>query len=223
MRRRPDRRQAHGHPGDAARSRPGQQLPQYPGHRHRRRIRRVERPGCSVPDAAETAPVREALLHPRPRWPSNRTGANHRPQGGLDARSLAIEHARREVRVKRDEQRARTHPRSRTDLNGSGCPERRIRRLGFESLRARQRSHRSGPCRTEAAGPQHIRRRRLQSVIPCGGAGGEDDQLLPPAALQVVDRIQMQGARQPAAIVAAGHQDHFVVVVAAGLGVHGLH
>jgi predicted enzyme related to lactoylglutathione lyase len=39
----------------------------------------VERPGCSVLDAAETAPVREALLHPRPRRPSDRTGANHRP------------------------------------------------------------------------------------------------------------------------------------------------
>ena len=34
-RRRPDRRQAHGHPGDATRSRPGQQLPQYPGQGHR--------------------------------------------------------------------------------------------------------------------------------------------------------------------------------------------
>ena len=33
VRRRPDRRQADGHPGDATRSQPGQQLPQYPGQR----------------------------------------------------------------------------------------------------------------------------------------------------------------------------------------------
>jgi hypothetical protein len=37
--------------------------------------------GCSVPDAAETAPVREALLPPRSRRSSNRIGANHRPRG----------------------------------------------------------------------------------------------------------------------------------------------
>jgi catechol 2,3-dioxygenase-like lactoylglutathione lyase family enzyme len=60
---------------------------------------RMERPGCSIPDAAETAPVREALLHPRSRRSSDRTGPNHGPRGGLVARSLAIEHARRGVRV----------------------------------------------------------------------------------------------------------------------------
>ncbi len=45
------------------------------------RVRRVERPGCSVPDAAETARVREALLHPRSRRSSDRGGANHGPAG----------------------------------------------------------------------------------------------------------------------------------------------
>ncbi len=39
------------------RPRPGQQLPQYPGRRHPRRVRRMERPGCAVPDAAEATPV----------------------------------------------------------------------------------------------------------------------------------------------------------------------
>jgi len=59
----------------------------------------VERPGRPVPDAAETAPVREALLHPGSRRSSNRSGANHRPRGGLGARSLATEYARRRIRV----------------------------------------------------------------------------------------------------------------------------
>ena len=36
-----------GHPRDATRPRPGQQLPQYPGQRHPGRLRRMERPGCS--------------------------------------------------------------------------------------------------------------------------------------------------------------------------------
>ena len=48
----------------------------------------------SIPDAAETAPVRDPLLHPRPRRSSDRSGANHRPRGGLVARSMAIEYAR---------------------------------------------------------------------------------------------------------------------------------
>src|SRR5262249_46401581 len=64
------------------------------GQRHRGRVRRMERPGCSIPDAAETARVREALLHPRSRRPSDRGGANHGPSGGLVARSLAIAHTR---------------------------------------------------------------------------------------------------------------------------------
>ena len=76
---RPDRRQAGGHPGGATRSRPGQQLPQYPGQRHRGRVRRMERPGCSIPDAAETARVRDPLLHPRSRRLPDRSGANHGP------------------------------------------------------------------------------------------------------------------------------------------------
>ena len=45
-RRRPDRRQAHGHPGDATRPRPGQQLPQHPGRDIARRVRRMERRGA---------------------------------------------------------------------------------------------------------------------------------------------------------------------------------
>ena len=45
--------------------------------------------GCSIPDAAEAAPVRDPLLHPRSRWSSDRSGANHGPGGGLDTCSLA--------------------------------------------------------------------------------------------------------------------------------------
>ena len=56
---------------------------------------RMERPGRAVPDPAETAPVREALLHPRSRRSPDRSGADHRPSGGLDARSLAIGYSRR--------------------------------------------------------------------------------------------------------------------------------
>ena len=41
-------------------------------------------------------------------------------------------------------------------------------------------------------------------------------------ALQVMDRVRMQGAREPAAFLAAGHQDDFVVIMAAGLRVHRL-
>ena len=51
--------------------------------------------GCSDPDAPEAAPVRDPLLHPRSRWSPDRSGADHRPAGGLGARSLAIEYARR--------------------------------------------------------------------------------------------------------------------------------
>ena len=39
--------------------------------------------------------VRDPLLHPRSRRSSDRSGANHRPRRRLDARSLAIEYARR--------------------------------------------------------------------------------------------------------------------------------
>ena len=38
---------------------------------------RVERPGCAIPDAAEAAPVRDPLLHPRSRRVSDRSGADH--------------------------------------------------------------------------------------------------------------------------------------------------
>src|SRR4029079_14387654 len=61
----------------------------------------MERPGCSIPDAAETARVREALLHPRSRRSSDRSGANHGPRGGLVARPLACEYARPGIRVNR--------------------------------------------------------------------------------------------------------------------------
>src|SRR5262249_19806050 len=59
----------------------------------------MERPGCSIPDAAETTPVRDPLLHPRSRRLSDRSRANHGPTGGLVARSLAIEYAGRGVWV----------------------------------------------------------------------------------------------------------------------------
>ena len=94
-RRRADRRQADGHPGDAARSGPGQQLPQLPGQGHRGRVLRMERPRCSVPDAAETAPVRDPLLHPRSRRLSDRSGADHGPRGRLVARLAYVRPPRR--------------------------------------------------------------------------------------------------------------------------------
>jgi len=55
---------------------------------HRGRVRRLERPGRSVPDAAETAPVRDPLLHPRSRRLPDRSGPDLGPEGGLDARGL---------------------------------------------------------------------------------------------------------------------------------------
>jgi catechol 2,3-dioxygenase-like lactoylglutathione lyase family enzyme len=65
--------------------------------------------GRKFPDAAETAPVRDPLLHPRPRRSSNRSGANHRPRRRLDARSLAIGYARRDVRVNAEITRETAH------------------------------------------------------------------------------------------------------------------
>src|SRR5271166_6271893 len=59
----------------------------------------MERPWCSIPNAAEAAPVRDPLLHPRPRRLSDRGGANHGPRGGLVAPRVADEDARRGVRV----------------------------------------------------------------------------------------------------------------------------
>ena len=92
---RPDRRQAGGHPGDATRPRPGKQLPQHPRQRHRDRLSRMERPRCSIPDAAQRASVRDALLHPGSRRPHHRGGADHGLRRGLGACSLAIEYAAR--------------------------------------------------------------------------------------------------------------------------------
>ena len=60
------------------------------GSRTSRPCTPMERPGRPVPDAAETAPVREALLHPRSRRPSHRSGPDHGPAGGLVA-ALAID------------------------------------------------------------------------------------------------------------------------------------
>ena len=79
------------------RPRPGQQLPQYPGRRHPGRIRRMERPGRAVPDAAEAAPVRDPLLHPRSRRLHHRGRANDRPRGRLVARRLATDQPRRVI------------------------------------------------------------------------------------------------------------------------------
>ena len=59
----------------------------------------LETPRDPDRDAAETAPVREALLHSRSRRSSDRSGSDHGPEGGLVARSLAVEHARRGARV----------------------------------------------------------------------------------------------------------------------------
>jgi len=41
--------------------------------------------GGAVPYAAEAAPVRDSLLHPRSRWSHHRGWANHRPGGRLVA------------------------------------------------------------------------------------------------------------------------------------------
>src|ERR1700691_1489479 len=49
----------------------------------------MERPWGAVPDAAQTAPVRDPLLHPRSRRLHHRGRANHRPAGRLVARRLA--------------------------------------------------------------------------------------------------------------------------------------
>jgi len=78
----------------------GQQLPQYPGRRHPRRVRGMERPGRAVPDAAEAAPVRDPLLHPRSRRLHHRGRANHRPTRRLVARRLATDQPRRAIGLK---------------------------------------------------------------------------------------------------------------------------
>jgi len=65
------------------RPRSGEQLPQYPGQGHTGRLRRMERPGRSIPDATEAAPVRDSLLHPRSRRLHHRGRANHRLRGRL--------------------------------------------------------------------------------------------------------------------------------------------
>ena len=64
-RRRPDRRQADGHPGDATRFRPGQQLPQYLGKGRRGRVRRMERPGfdfLTPPNSTSTRSVATSAI-----------------------------------------------------------------------------------------------------------------------------------------------------------------
>ena len=67
--------------------------------RHPRRVRRMERPWRAVPDAAEAAPVRDPLLHPRSRRLHHRGRANHRPRGRLVARRLATDQLRRAIRL----------------------------------------------------------------------------------------------------------------------------
>ena len=76
-------------PEDPRRPRPGQQLPQYSGRGHPRRVCRMERTGGAVPDPAQAARVRDPLLHPRSRWSSDRGGPDHGPRRRLDPRSLA--------------------------------------------------------------------------------------------------------------------------------------
>ena len=90
-RRRADRRQTGGHPRDARRSQPGQQLPQYTSDGHARCVHRMERARCGIPDATEAAPVRNPLLYPRSRWSSDRSGTNDGPGGRLVPRSMAID------------------------------------------------------------------------------------------------------------------------------------
>ena len=59
-----------------ARPRSGEQLPQHPGRGHPSGVRRVERAGRPIPDAAEAARDRDALLHPRSRRLPDRGGSN---------------------------------------------------------------------------------------------------------------------------------------------------
>src|SRR5580693_3492294 len=84
----------------------------------------MERPRCPIPDAAETAPIRDPLLHPRSRRPPDRSRANHRPTGRLDASSLALQYARRDVRVKAEitGQRPQSTPTTKTETF-SGPPD----------------------------------------------------------------------------------------------------
>ena len=58
-------------------------------------VRRMERSGRAVPDAAEAAPVRDPLLHPRSRRLHHRGRANHRPTGRLVACRLAADQLRK--------------------------------------------------------------------------------------------------------------------------------
>src|SRR5271169_3891753 len=53
----------------------------------------------AVPDAAEAAPVRDPLLHPRSRRLHHRGRANHRPTRRLVARRLATDQPRRAIRL----------------------------------------------------------------------------------------------------------------------------
>ena len=91
-RRRPDRRQAHGRletPRELDRVSSFLNIRVKDIAAALRRLERARR--AAVPDAAEAAPLRDPLLHPRPRRPSDRGRPDHGPRRGLDAGSLAIE------------------------------------------------------------------------------------------------------------------------------------
>ena len=66
-----------------------QQFPQHPGHGYPCRLRRMDRPGSAIPDAAEAARLRDPLLHSRSRRLHHRGRADHRPKGRLVARPMA--------------------------------------------------------------------------------------------------------------------------------------
>ena len=72
---RPDGGQADGHPRAAAGSESDVELPEHPGGGHRGALQGVECSRRRVPHAAAAARHRDPVLHPRPRWPSDRSGA----------------------------------------------------------------------------------------------------------------------------------------------------
>ena len=77
-------------PGHATRSRHGSAASSISGSETSPPCTPSGARGAQVPDTAETASVRDPLLHPRSRRSSDRSRADHRPGGGLDARSLAV-------------------------------------------------------------------------------------------------------------------------------------
>jgi ribosomal protein S18 acetylase RimI-like enzyme len=54
-------------------------FPQHPRQGHRRRLRGIERPGCTIPDPTEATRLRDPVLYPRPRRAPDRGRTSDRP------------------------------------------------------------------------------------------------------------------------------------------------